>query len=268
MFKYRLKNLVLTIIFVISLIAIVFVWEYLVVKYEVPKRILPKPSDIFTYLQKEFFGVHNQGYETILTKTLQSFFDALIGFMISIVIGTIVGVILSRNEVLRLCLKPFVFITQLLPVPAFAPIIAAIFGYDIETKLIIIVIFTIFPVIITVEKAINSIPSNLMNLFRVYNASRFELLSKLVLPSIIPTLLVNAKILCTASFVTSIIAELPLTVSGGIGKDIFNSFNNQVNVRVWASMVVISIISILFFEIVSKSEQYILDKYGYGKYEQ
>lgn len=264
----KFKTIVIILFIVVLILFLLWLWEYFVSAHDIPKRILPKPSDILTYLYKEFFTVHKIGYGSILSKSLQSFGDALIGFVISILLGSVIGITFSNFEVFRLILKPFVFITQLLPVPAFAPVVASILGYDIQTKIFIIVLFTIFPVIVTVEKTIIRISPNLKNLFKVYSASKIEILWKLIIPSIIPNLLTNAKILCTASFVTSIIAELPLTVSGGIGKDIFNSFNNQVNVRVWASIFVISFISMLFFIVVSKSEKFILTKYGFGQYEE
>jgi ABC-type nitrate/sulfonate/bicarbonate transport system permease component len=73
------------------------------------------------------------------------------------------------------------------------------------------------------------------------------------------------KILTTASIVTSIIAELPLTVSGGIGKDIYNSFNNQITTRVWASLVMLCTVSILFFKSMLEIEKTIINKYRYAK---
>lgn len=87
----------------------------------------------------------------------------------------------------------------------------------------------------------------------------------LLIPAIIPDLLTTMKILTTASIVTSIIAELPLTVSGGIGKDIYNSFNNQITTRVWASLILVCLISLIFFYSISKLEKIIITKYRYAK---
>jgi NitT/TauT family transport system permease protein len=156
-------------------------------------------------------------------------------------------------------------IIQFLPVPAFAPVIASMLGYGSATKIFIIVLFTIFPVIITVEKAIASLPENYFSLFKTYSVNKISLYKKMILPAIVPNLLTTLKILTTASFVTSIIAELPLTVSSGIGKDIYNSFNNQVTTRVWASLLLISIFSLAFFYLIVFLEKYILLKYRYGK---
>ena len=99
-----------------------------------------------------------------------------------------------------------------------------------------------------------------------YGSTRIETLKKLILPSIVPSLLSIMKTVSTASIVATIIIELPLSVIGGIGKDIYNSFNNQMIPRVWVSIMIISLISLLFFKTVSYLEKYINQKYRYGQY--
>lgn len=239
----------------------IFIWEKIVIRFDIPKRILPKPSQIIDYLILDF----TSGKYTLLIKTLLSFRDALIGFTISVVLGTFFGIIFYQFKIFKIIFSPFILISQLLPVPAFAPVVAALLGYGFETKIIIIVLFTIFPVIVTVETTISSLSANYFALFSSYNAKKIEVMKKLFLPSILPDLITTMKILTTASIVTSIIAELPLTVSGGIGKDIYNSFNNQITTRVWASLVMLCTVSILFFKSVLEVEKTIINKYRYAK---
>jgi ABC-type nitrate/sulfonate/bicarbonate transport system permease component len=74
------------------------------------------------------------------------------------------------------------------------------------------------------------------------------------------------KILSTASIVATIITELPLSVRNGIGKDIYNSFNNQMIPRVWVSVITISILSLIFFTVLDSLETYLNKKYRYGQY--
>lgn len=244
---------------VLIILLIISIWEILVHYYNLPKRILPAPSQIADYLVSDF----TSGKFSILTKSLNSTRDALLGYSLSLLLGITTGIIFTHIKVLNVIFAPFILITQLLPVPAFAPVIASVLGYGTQTKIFIIVLFTIFPVIITTESAIRSISKNYINLFKTYNASFPAVFKKLVIPAIVPDLLTIMKILTTASIVTSIISELPLTVSGGIGKDIYNSFNNQITTRVWASLIIISTISILFFFSVLKVERNIINLYRY-----
>ncbi len=201
----------------------------------------------------------------MFVKCFSSVRDALLGFTLSTLLGSLLGIVFSQVSSFKSIFAPFTFIFQLLPVPAFAPVIASAFGYGLETKIIIIVLFTIFPVIVTVESAVERLSHSYLQLLATYNASNKEVIRLLLWPSIVPPLLTTMKILTTASIVTSIISELPLTVSGGIGKDIYNSFNNQIITRVWASLFLISLISLMFFYSVTYFEKNIMNKYRYGK---
>lgn len=261
MMKKKNKKILSYLIKISLILIILFIWEQIVISFEIPKRILPKPSQIVDYLTSDF----SSGKYTLLIKTLLSFRDALVGFSISVVLGTLLGIIFNQFKILKTIFSPFILISQLLPVPAFAPVVAALLGYGFETKIIIIVLFTIFPVIVTVESTISSLSANYFALFSSYNAKKIEVIKKLFLPSILPDLITTMKILTTASIVTSIIAELPLTVSGGIGKDIYNSFNNQITTRVWASLVMLCTVSIFFFKSMLEIEKTIINKYRYAK---
>ena len=255
------KKIINVSIIVLILLLILIIWEQFVNFYNIPKRILPKPSQILDYLVSDI----TTGKSTLYLKTAQSLFDAIIGLAIAMVLGIFVGILFTGHEKLRTIFSPYMLIVQFLPVPAFAPVVASMFGYGFETKICIIVLFTIFPVIVIVEKTILNLPENYFALFKTYSVKKLTLYRKLIIPAIVPSLLTTLKILTTASFVTSIIAELPLTVSSGIGKDIFNSFNNQIITRVWASLILISMVSLIFFYLVTRLENFVLLKYRYGK---
>lgn len=255
---------VVTALFLLFFFAILFLlWEWVIVHFSIPKRLLPRPSEIFVYLKKEFFGSHYSGYETILGKSLYSLTDAILGFCLASVLGTMLGILSSGRKTLRALVGPSFFLSQLIPLPAFAPIVASIFGYDWQTKIIIIVLFTVFPIMTSVEKAVDAIPLTYKNLLKTYNADLPSRFFKLTFPAILPSLFTVLKIVATASFVASIIAEISLTVSQGIGKDLFTSFNNQVMVRVWASLLVIGLTGLAFFETISFIERKVLRHFKY-----
>jgi ABC-type nitrate/sulfonate/bicarbonate transport system permease component len=256
------------VLFFLLFLGFLGLWEYVITTNEIPQRILPAPSSIAEYIYKEFFTPHRDSYTSLLAKTFQSFTDALIGFILSLILGTLIGIIFSKFNLIKISFSPILFASQLIPVPAFAPIIAAIMGYGVETKIFLVILFTIFPVIVAVNDAINNIPKNYLDLLKTFNANRKETFLNLILPSLVPNILHTMKILAVASFVTSILAELPLTISKGIGKDIYTSFNNQLVPRVWTSVLLISIVSLGFFLIVAYLEKFINNKYKYGQFKE
>jgi ABC-type nitrate/sulfonate/bicarbonate transport system permease component len=261
-----IKKIKKILIIVVITTVVIIIWQYLTTHFEIPKRIIPKPTDLWEFFNKEFLIQHSTNYTTILDKALQSLRDALFGFTISLILGTIIGILLSQNSTLYYILFPMIFLTQLIPVPALAPILAAIFGYGYTTKMILIVLFTIFPVAVTIRTSILNIPENYLQLLSTYTDDKWIVFKYLILPSLVPPLLSTMKILSTASIVATIITELPLSVRNGIGKDIYNSFNNQMIPRVWVSVITISILSLIFFTVLDNLETYLNKNYRYGQY--
>ncbi len=262
-FWFKKSNLVKIFKTILFLTILLLTWELIITKFNIPKRIIPKPTDLFNFLQQEFL---NSKSTTVLTKSIFSFKDALIGFFLSLLVGTGIGITLSKSKTVDAILFPFLFLTQIVPVPALAPVLAAILGYGQTTKIFLIVLFTIFPIAVIIKNAILNIPENYTLLLHTYTRKRFAIFKHLILPSLVPPLLSVMKIVATSSIVATIITELPLSVKNGIGKDIYNSFNNQLIPRVWVSVIIISIISLLFFNCISFFEKYITSKYKYGQY--
>ena len=262
-FWFKRSNLIKILEAILFLTILLLAWELIITKFNIPKRIIPKPTDLLNFLQQEFL---NSKSTTVLTKSIFSFKDALIGFSLSLLIGTGIGITLSKSKILDAILFPFLFFTQIVPVPALAPVLAAILGYGQTTKIFLIVLFTIFPIAVIIKNAILNIPENYTLLLHTYTRKRFAIFKHLILPSLVPPLLSVMKIVATSSIVATIITELPLSVKNGIGKDIYNSFNNQLIPRVWVSVIIISIISLLFFNCISFFEKYITSKYKYGQY--
>jgi ABC-type nitrate/sulfonate/bicarbonate transport system permease component len=255
-----------TSVLLLGIVVILLIWELGINYFDTPKRILPKPTDLLQFIEKEFLTPKTTRYTTVLGKATESIKDAFIGFVISLILGSGIGILLSQNKKIYSVFFPIVFLTQLIPVPALAPVLAGIFGYGYSTKLILIVLFTIFPVAIAVRSSVLNIPENYTQLLSTYTDSKIQNFKYLILPSLVPPLLSIMKILSTASIVATIVTELPLSVRKGIGKDIYNSFNNQMIPRVWVSVIIISVLSLVFFSSFNYLEKYIDGKYKYGHY--
>jgi ABC-type nitrate/sulfonate/bicarbonate transport system permease component len=254
------------ILFILITLLVILIWEYLINYFNIPKRVIPKPTDLFHFIQKEFLTSHSSKYQTILLKTLISIKDAFVGFILAFVVSLGLGITLAQSKKVYAILFPLIFLTQLVPVPALAPVIATMLGYGYTTKIFIITLFLIFPISISVRNCILNIPISYLDLFKTYSKNEINKYRYLIFPSLVPTLLSQMKVVSTASIVATIITELPLSVRGGIGKDIYNSFNNQMIPRVWVSVMLISLLSFIIFKIFSLLEVNINRKYKYGQY--
>jgi ABC-type nitrate/sulfonate/bicarbonate transport system permease component len=256
----------MTLAIVLLFIAIILLESYLSTN-QIPKSTMPLPSEIYNYLKTDLTVSNRFHQQNLLEKTMESLQDAFWGFSISIILGSLIGIAYAKLSIFKNMTRPLLFIIQLLPVPAFAPVIAAIFGYDSTAKILIIVMFTIYPVVATIEHSVRSIPSDYYSLTRSFNSNRLNTIKTLVLPGIVPKLFTSMRIISTAAFTGSIIAELPLPITRGIGKDLYNSYNNQLHTRVWSSLVMIGVVGLVFYLSITIIGNLFQKKFRYGEFE-
>lgn len=265
--KKIIRTVILTIFGITSLIIAIILLEWYLSSNQIPKSKMPLPSEVFNYLKTDLTVRNRFHQQNLLVKTMESLQDAFWGFSISIILGSLIGIAYAKLSIFKNMTRPLLFMIQLLPVPAFAPVIAAIFGYDSTAKILIIVMFTIYPVVATIEHSVRSIPSDYYSLTRSFNSNRMTTIKTLVLPGIVPKLFTSMRIISTAAFTGSIIAELPLPITRGIGKDLYNSYNNQLHIRVWSSLLMIGIVGLIFYISVTILGNFFQKKYKYGEFE-
>jgi NitT/TauT family transport system permease protein len=91
---------------------------------------------------------------------------------------------------------------------AIAPLIVAWFGYGFQSVVVVAFIISIFPVITNVTAGLTNIDANLLELFELAGASRWQVLVKLRLPSSVPHLVTGARISAGLSVVGAIVGEI------------------------------------------------------------
>ena len=190
--------------------------------------------------------------------------EALIGF----VAGTLIGIALSSLFVhfglLERALVPFVIASQTVPIVALAPLIVVGLGPGLASVVLIATYLTFFPVTIAVMRGLRSPDPRAVELMRSYAASRWDVYRKVRLPASVPYLFTSLKIAAAASLVGTIIGEGPGGVPRGLGRAIL-TFNQQYITgpeRLWATIVVASVLGILFFSLVRLAEIYFVTRRG------
>jgi NitT/TauT family transport system permease protein len=157
-------------------------------------------------------------------------------------------------------LVPYVIASQAIPIVALAPLIVVGFGRGIVAVVIIATYLTFFPMTIAAMRGLRSPDPRALELMRSYAASRREIFWKVRLPASVPYLFTALKIAATASIVGAIIGEGPGGVPEGLGRAIIN-FNQQYITgpeKLWATILISSLLGITFFGIVRLAESWVL----------
>ena len=196
----------------------------------------------------------------LVGAALYTWREAAIGFVVGALIGVTLAAVFVHSRLLERAFVPYVIASQTIPIVALAPMIVFAFGQDVMSVVIIATYLTFFPVTIAMIRGLRSPDPRALELMRSYAASRWSIFWKLRLPASLPYLFTALKIAATASIVGAIVGEGPGGIPDGLGRAIIN-FNTQYITgpeKLWAAILVSSLLGVGFFLIIRAAERYAL----------
>jgi NitT/TauT family transport system permease protein len=241
------------------IIGIIFlgVWEFLVHWLEVPKFVLPPPSKILDALLTDYATLGASMWKT-LQITIAAFFVAL-------VFGVTGAILFTQSRLFEISLFPYAVVLQVTPIVSIAPFILIWVGLDHTERalLILATIVAFFPILSNTTLGMKSVDHNLLNLFDLYHASRWQRLRYLQLPSAMPYLLGGMKISGGLALIGTVVAEFVAGSGTGTGLAwrIIES-SNRLNIpRMFAALLLLSSLGVIIFFGLSAVETLLLRKW-------
>ena len=186
--------------------------------------------------------------------------EAAIGFVLGALLGLALATIFIHVRLLERALVPYVIASQTIPIIALAPLIVFAVGQGIFAVVIIATYLTFFPVTIAMIRGLRSVDPRAIELMRSYAASRAEIYWKVRLPASLPYLFTALKISATASIVGAIIGEDTGGIQQGLGRVIttFNQYYATGPEKLWAAIIVASLLGVAFFLVIRAAEIIVL----------
>jgi len=169
-----------------------------------PERqfLLPPPHEV---VQNGLFDWTNLHEQLIALKDTTKV--SLIGLLIAFVIGTALAILMSQAEWIERSLYPYAVIVQVTPILAIVPLIALWFGYDVQARVVVCVLISIFPIITNTLYGLLTVDKNLHDLFTLSGAGRLTRLWRLQLPHAIPDIFVGLRVSAGLSVIGAIVGE-------------------------------------------------------------
>ena len=199
----------------------------------------------------------------LVVHTMATVTSTVIGFVGGMAIGLIVAIALWLSPFLNRVLDPMIVVLNALPKIALVPIFFIWLG-DQNSIYAMAVAVSVFVTIIMLYSGFQAIDPEKIKLARVYGASRFQLLSKIVLPGTVPTMISTLKINVGLSLVGVVVGEFQ-AAKAGLGYLItYGSQIFQMNL-VMTSLVVLAFISTLMFAAIQYLERFIYRRRGLGR---
>jgi NitT/TauT family transport system permease protein len=138
------------------------------------------------------------------------------GFALSAVVGVAVGVMLSSSRLLERALYPYTVILQTVPLVAIAPMLVILLHAGVRSVAACAFIVSLFPVITNTLSGIRSIPQPQVELFRLYGARPWAVLTRLKLPGAVPSIMAGLRIAAGLAVIGAVVGEF---VAGTLGAD-------------------------------------------------
>jgi ABC-type nitrate/sulfonate/bicarbonate transport system permease component len=136
------------------------------------------------------------------------------GLGLAIVIGFFVGLLLARVEVLRIGLEPYVAMLYATPMVALIPFILAVFGFEFRSKLIVVTLFGVWPILINTLEGARSVSADLLEVARSYRSNELKLWRHVIVPYTLPYTMTGVRQGIARALIGMLASEFLLAASG------------------------------------------------------
>jgi NitT/TauT family transport system permease protein len=238
-------------------ILVLILWDISVKVTNTPPYILPGPILVLQTLVRDW----NELFASLLI-TLQI---TVIAFIAAVVSGLLISVLFTTSKWIERSFFPYAVILQTTPIVAIAPLIIIWLKNNTFAALVVCAwIVAFFPIVSNTTLGLKSADKNLINLFQLYKASRWQTLIYLRLPSAMPYFLGSLKISGGLSLIGAVVAEFVAGTGGASSglayRILISSYNLQIP-RMFAALLLTTGLGVLIFVGLSIVSDAILGKW-------
>jgi len=223
----------------------VLMWGLVVWLFAIPPFVLPGPGLVLATLIADGGLLLNSLLVTLLTT-----FE---GFLLAAAGGVGLAVLFNQSRLVEYSLYPYAVILQVTPVIAIAPLLLIYLPQPLAV-LACAWIVAFFPVLANTTLGLNSVDHNLLALFQLYKATRWQVLWNLKLPSALPQMLAGLRIAGGLSLIGAVVAEIAAGSAGagsGLAYRIAES-GYRLNIpRMFAALFLLSLAGVAIFFVLS-----------------
>ncbi len=138
------------------------------------------------------------------------------GLAISLVFGTLIGLLMGRIPMVERAIRHYVNGFYAVPMIVVLPLFSLWFGYSGATRIATIIFAAIFSIIVNVADGARSVPRDYLEVARAFRAGRLSVLAEIVLPASMPYLLAGFRLAAGRALIGAVVAEFFISI-GGLG---------------------------------------------------
>ncbi len=230
------------------------------------RPVLPPPHQVIielwnTTVNKKITSKRSLIYHAGITLS-----STILGFLIGSMLGIILAIAIVYSRTCDKTLMPWIITSQTIPILAIAPMIIVVLSalgiQGLLPKAFISTYLSFFPVTISMVKGLRSPEIIELDMMKTWNASGFDTLLRLRLPSSVPFLFAGMKIGIAAALVGAIIGELPTGAVSGLGARMLQGSYYGQMVQIWSALIFASFIAASLVTIIDLVRLSTLKRFG------
>jgi ABC-type nitrate/sulfonate/bicarbonate transport system permease component len=230
----------------LTLAVLVLLWETLVQGLDIPRFLLPAPSDIVAEFIKD--------WRLIFEHAIVTVWGILAGYAAAVVFALAASMAMIRWPLVERMVMPLFVASQSVPKIAIAPLILLWVGAGAGSKIMVVASIAFFPVVINTMAGFKQVDRGLLDVFASVDATSRQTFLRLRLPYAVPYIFAGLRIATTLAVLGAIVAEW-LAATDGIGYLVLSGSFNFNTARSFAAIILLAVIGMSFFGAMSAVER-------------
>jgi NitT/TauT family transport system permease protein len=229
----------------LTFIAMVALWAAVIAIFRIPAYLLPGPGGVFERLVADapMLWAHS-----VVTLT-----EIVLGFALTLVTAIPLGLVIALSRVAKQIVYPPLMLMQLVPKIAVAPLFLVWLGFGIESKVLLTVLMTFFPLLLASISGFQILDDRFLYLTQSMGADRWQTFRYLRFPAALPVIFSGIKTSATIAATAAIVAEF-VGANRGLGYVLLRGTSTMDMELTFAVLVVLTIIGIAINYMVEFSE--------------
>lgn len=233
-------------LFIVGLIA---VWTVVTALGLQPPILLPSPWDVIAAFKQMFSSP--QIWDDFAASGQELFY----GFFLASAVGITLGLAIGWYARLGYLFDPFINLLYAIPRVALGPLLIVWLGIGLSSKIALVFLTAVFPVLLNTCSGIRSLDSHLVRVARCFGAGDMKIFWTIALPGSVPFILGGLRLAVGQALIGVFVAEL-LGAQNGIGMLIENAGEQFQTAKVFAGLIIFAVAGLGLTAIVRRVERH------------
>jgi NitT/TauT family transport system permease protein len=220
---------------VLTFVALIVLWGALVAIFRVPDYLVPAPQAVMPKLI--------EARQALWQNTVTTLREIVIGFVITVVLSIPLGLLIALSMVARRVAYPVLVFIQLVPKIAVAPLFLVWFGFGIQSKVLLTVLLSFFPLLLASIAGFQALDTRLLYLTRSMGASAWQTFWYVRFPSALHVIFAGLKTTATIAATAAIVAEF-VGSNAGLGYQLLVATGVLDTPLIFAILLILTVIGI------------------------